>query len=846
MTQTILGAKKFKRPLILLTCFIVVLSGLILLVANRVFPLPVAKLHPPSSTVVLDRHGEWLRAFTASNDSWRIPEPSLNEISPKLRMAALTYEDRWFYYHFGINPLSIAQALVTNIKARRIVRGGSTITMQVARMMKPKPRTIRNKIIEMFRALQIEARYSKDEILTLYLNMAPYGGNIVGSSAASRIYFNKPQNRLSLGEAALLAAIPNSPTYLRPDLHHANAVRAREKVLKRMVTFGRISDEEFREANSEPIPAARHPMPFSAPHVTRLLKNSHSEPETERSESSHFFPSTSESTGAAGIRVGRIHSTIDARIQELAERILQESLAPLRREGISTGAIIVMDTKSREVLALVGSYRFFDQDSEGQVDGTNARRSPGSTLKPFIFGLAIDRGLITPESLLNDVPIDYSGYKPVNYDGEYRGYVTASDALAHSLNVPAVNLYARLRNDGIYSFLHNAGISTLPKAKEYYGLSLTLGGCELTLLELTTLYAGLANHGEFSRYRLTMNPLENGERDSARATRSGHADPSSFNYPGSTSRHADNSTRFLRGHTTKRRLLSREACYILTDMLSEVRRPDLPAAFEASANLPKIAWKTGTSFGHRDAWSIGYTPEYAIGVWVGNFDGTGVASLVGSEIAAPILFNLFTALTTPASNRWFARPGRVNIREVCSLSGMLPSSYCTRSKHDYFIPSVSPNTVCTIHKGIYIDERTGASLCSHCRVGRTYRRTVFEEWPAAIGTWLKRNGSAIPQIPSHLSTCTGLVAGHSPIVISPAQNSEYQIRSGIPLEDQKISLQASVSNRTKRVFWFLDGQLIFSGDPAEKVFLTPVVGKHRLTCIDDEGRSTSQTLIIRG
>ena len=812
------------------------------LIANGVFPLPVEKLHPPSSTVVLDRHGEWLRVFTASDGSWRIPEPSLADISPKLQTAVLTYEDRWYYYHFGINPFSIAQAMVTNIKAGRVVRGGSTITMQVARMMEPKPRTIRNKIIEMFRALQLEVRYSKNEILTLYLNMAPYGGNIVGSSAASRIYFNKPQNRLSLGEAALLAAIPNSPTLLRPDLHYTNAVRAREKVLRRMKTFSKISDRELREAVSEPVPATRYPMPFSAPHLTRLLKSSHPEPAFASPAPSHAFHSYSENARSAGIQVNRIHATIDTRIQELGERILRESLDPLRREGISTGAVIVMDTKSREVLALVGSYSFFDQDGEGQVDGANARRSPGSTLKPFIYGLAIDRGLTTPESLLNDVPIDYSGYKPANYDGEYRGYVTASEALAHSLNVPAVNLYARLGSDGIYSFLQNAGISTLPESKGHYGLSLILGGCELTLLELTTLYAGLANSGEFATYRLTMDSA----RNRAELGNSGRAALPAFKHLDSTSQHVGSPANSSRSRVPSKRLLSRESCYILTEMLTEVRRPDLPAAYEAAANLPKIAWKTGTSYGHRDAWSIGYTPEFTIGVWVGNFNGTGVSSLVGSEVAGPILFALFTALTTPATNRWFARPGRVNTREVCSLSGMLPSSHCPTSKFDYYIPSVSPNSECSIHKGIHIDEEMGTTLCSHCRVGRTYRRVVFEEWPAAIGTWLKRNGFAIPEMPAHFSACTGLVAGHSPIVISPSENSEYHIRPGIPLENQKISLQASVSNRTKQIFWFLDGQLIFNGDPAEKVFLVPVAGKHRLTCVDDEGRSTNQRLIIKG
>ena len=253
----------------------VLLLALLFMIGNWLFPLPVEKLYQPPSTLVLDRDGEWLRAFTAPDDSWRIPEPSLNEISPKLQTAVLTYEDQWFYHHLGINPISIIQAGFDNIKAKRVVRGGSTITMQVARMMEPKDRSVPNKLIEMFRAIQLELTCSKDEILTLYFNMVPYGDNIVGSAAASRIYFNKPQNRLSLGEAALLAAIPNSPTLLRPDLHSENARSAREKVLRRLLKHGKINEQEFQEAASEPIPTKRYPMPFKAPHLTRLLRQTY-------------------------------------------------------------------------------------------------------------------------------------------------------------------------------------------------------------------------------------------------------------------------------------------------------------------------------------------------------------------------------------------------------------------------------------------------------------------------------------------------------------------------------------------------------------------------------------------
>ena len=763
----------------------VLIPLLLFLVAIRLFPLPVEKLQQPPSTIVLDRHGAWLRAFIASNESWHIPEPSLDVISPKLRTAVLTYEDRWFYRHFGINPLSIIQAMIDNIKAGKIVRGGSTITMQVARMMEPKARTVPNKLVEMFRAIQLEFAYSKDEILTLYFNMAPYGGNIVGSAAASRIYFNKSQNHLSLGEAALLAAIPNSPTYLRPNIYPDNAQEARKKVLRQMRKFRKIDTWELQEADSDSIPIKRYPMPFKAPHLTRLLAKIESPRE-------HL-----------------IYSTIDTEIQELAERILQEHLAPLRREAISTGAVVVMDTQSREVLAMVGSHDFFDYASEGQVNGAIAPRSPGSALKPFIYGLALERGLITPESLLHDVPVDYAGYSPVNYDGEYRGYVAARDALAHSLNVPAVNLYAQLGNDGIYALLKRAGISTLSEPKTHYGLSLILGSCEVTLLELTALYAGLANLGEFAPYQLTR--------------RNGDTLP-----PPST-----------------KRLLSRSASFILTEMLTEVRRPDLPAAYEASMNLPKVAWKTGTSYGHRDAWSVGYTPKYTIGVWVGNFDGHGAPSLVGSKVAAPILFALFNALTNSAANRWFTRPYQVSTREVCALSGMPVSGDCQTTKLDDYISNRSAKAPCSVHKRITIDNETGATLCSHCRIGRSYHQVVIEEWRPEVATWLTRNGFAIQPIPPHNPNCVGVVAGRGPVIRSPSGDSEYHIRAGVGLEYQKLLLAAAVSNRTKHIFWFVNGQLIFKGAPTEPVFYTPVAGTHMLTCVDDEGRSSSRTLVIK-
>ncbi len=773
----------FALPLIPICLFLLV---------NWCFPLPKEKLQPPTSTVVLDRNGEWLRAFTAPDDMWRLPETSLDAISPRFQTAMLTYEDQWFYHHWGINPVALTGAAFDNLKAGKIVRGGSTITMQLARLMEPKDRTLPNKLIEMFRALQLELTYTKSEILTYYFNMLPYGGNIVGSAAASRLYFNKPQSALSLGEAALLAAIPNSPERLRPDRFPERARKARKKVLLRMKDAGEISEQRLQEALQEPIPAERYPLPFKAPHLSRLLTNKQSSIVSEHVENQW------------------IHTTIDQRYQDTAERILRERLRPLQGQGVSTGAVVIIDTKSHEVLAMVGSHDFFDKPSAGQVNGTLALRSPGSTLKPFIYALAIDKGLITPQTLVFDVPVDYVGYSPVNYDEKFTGYITAREALARSLNVPAVNLYAKMGKNQLYGFLKQAGISTLSDQEEY-GLSLILGGCGINLLELTNLYAGLANMGEFAPYHLIVNRDTKGKK---------------------------------RKKASTSRLLQPETSWIVTEMLTTLKRPDFPESFEHTGTMPRVAWKTGTSYGHRDAWSIGYSPELTIGVWIGNFNGTGAPILSGAEAAAPILFALFTALSGEKAHQWFTEPANLKTRLVCALTGLPVSPHCLTSVSDIYIPGVSAVRECHIHKSIQVDIATGERLCSSCRPGRQFREETIALWPAEVATWLNANGFAVSELPAHNADCTRPLAGTQPVILSPARDTVYKIRSNVPTEYQKIRLSASVSGDTQEIFWFLNGELIFKGQAVEPTFLTPVVGKHELTCIDGAGRSTSLPLTI--
>jgi penicillin-binding protein 1C len=764
-----------KRRWLLPAVILAPLLGFVTL--NLVFPLPVDKLQPRGSTVISDRNGELLRVFLSPDEMWRMNLKS-NEISSVLKKAVLAYEDRYFYYHPGINPYSIARAAIANIKAGRVVEGGSTITMQVARLIEPKERTLWSKIIETFRAAQLELHYSKDEILTFYFNLAPYGGNVVGAGAASYLYFDKPAARLSVGEAALLAAIPNSPNEIRPDFNNDEAEAARERILDILLTRNENTEQQYHEAMAEPVPRERYPLPFEAPHLANYLMQERPAEE-------------------------RLQTTIDARVQRTVAGILKREKGVLASHGISNAAAVVIDNKTCELISLVGSIDFFDEEASGQVDGALAPRSPGSALKPFVYALAIGQGLVSPQSLLADVPQDYSGYRPQNYDDTYHGAVTVEDALIRSLNVPAVNLYAQLGSRGLYSFLKLAGVTTLPEKKEYYGLPLVLGGGEVNLLELSSLYSGLASGGRFSSCRILLTDPE----------------------------------------PVSRQILSEGACYIITDILSRLQRPELPAVWEWSVNQPKVAWKTGTSYGHRDAWSIGYTPQYTVGVWAGNFDGKGARALVGAEIAAPILFDIFTALEDN-NERWFAQPESVRRRRVCAISGLPMSPYCDASKTELYLPGISPQQECNIHRCVLVDDKSGYRLCPHCREGHKYHAVIYEQWPPQMATWMERNGYSITQIPAHNPKCTSLADGDGPVIYSPLARCDYKLRPGVDLKYQKILLDAKVSNSTANIYWFLDHNLIYSGPPTSQLFVTPTLGSHELICMDDEGRSATVTLNV--
>lgn len=740
-------------------------------------PLPDRAIDRPTSTLVFARDGQLLHSFISQDDMWRIRTP-LEQVSPQLQAALLGFEDRWFYLHPGVNPVSIGRALIQNARAGRIVSGGSTITMQIARMMEPKPRTVINKSVEMLRAFQLELRYSKRRLLEIYFNIAPYGGNIEGVAAASWLYFGKEPSGLSLGEAALLVALPNSPNMCRPDTNPTRARSARDHVLRRLWDVGVIDGEAYRVATGEGMTPGRRSQPRNAPHFCRDL--------------ARRFPGES-----------RLYSTIDTRAQDTAEDLLRKHLSTLRGKGISNGAVVVIDNRRHEVAAMVGSGDFNDTPGQGQVNGALALRSPGSALKPFVYARAMGRGLVSPAHYLEDVPSDFAGYSPENFDRTYNGLITVRSALERSLNVPAVWLERELGGKDLYDLLRHAGVAGL-RSRGEYGLSIAIGGCEITLLDLTALYSCLASGGRYVRPRQAKNELKQAAKP----------------------------------------LLDPGASFLVTDVLTGLNRPDLPSCWEFTS-LPRVAWKTGTSYGRRDAWSVGYNPRYTVGVWLGNFTGVGARDLVGAEAATPVLFDILSSLCRGQQIPWFRQPSSVGTRSVCALSGQVPGPFCPTTVEELYLVDRSPVTACRLHCSVQIDDQTGCRLPPHYPGDRPSHALVYIQFPARVGTWLEATGRQIERLPPLLPGWQGLTPGEAPIIRSPSEGCEYRLREGIPPQYQKICLEASVAGDAAKLFWFLDGTLVGSVKPGGRLFIVPVAGNHRLVCQDDLGRSSGLTLVVK-
>ena len=741
-------------------------------------PKPLLVNKAGFSQAVYGSDGHLLRLTLSSDEKYRLWVP-LSQIPPTMIEATLLQEDAWFRWHDGVNPVSLMRAFgATYLSGGRRI-GGSTITMQLSRnRFGIDSRTLHGKIQQIVRAIELERFYSKDEILEAYLNIAPYGGNIEGVAAASLVYFHEPPKQLSLAQALTLAVIPQSPSRRNP------LRRSGHDVLdKARLRIGALW-------------ASTHPSSNPNPGVTMLVHAAN------RSELPHRAPHLVDRVLAISDS-GHVTSTLDPGLQNLLELHLKTFIERSQRLGIHNGAVILLDYRTMQVKGYVGSANYFENQIDGQVNGLLGRRSPGSALKPFIYALAIDQGLIHPRTMLKDTAIRIAAYNPENYDHDFLGPIDATSALVRSRNVPAIEVTNMLRPPGLYGFLKKAGIKNL-RDESFYGLALALGGAEVSMEELAGLYAMLANGGELRPLVVTTSPTA------------------------------------AAGNPL--RLLSPEASYSVLEMLRENPRPSDDFTTSQVPNAPAIPWKTGTSFGLRDAWAVGIVGPYVLGVWIGNFDGTPNANFIGREAAGPLFFHIADALRARGPLREAIVHKHLNLKriKVCALSGQLPGPYCDHLKETLFIPGKSPITTCAIHRGIPIDNHSGLRACQGNTGGVTTR--TYEFWPSDLLKLFRSAGLERKMPPALDPACRRFAGdGAPPMISSPNRGIAYSIT---PDGGTEIPFAAITDADSRVVYWFVDDQLVGTSRSGESYMWKARPGSFLVRAIDQQGRAVAEQLKV--
>jgi penicillin-binding protein 1C len=712
---------------------------------------------PRGSVVVEYRDGSTAFVFLSPDEKWRIHR-ELEEIDPAYVESLIRLEDKRFYDHGGVDLLALARATAQNVASGEIVSGASTLTMQLVRMREPRPRTVASKLIECFRALQIEARYDKAEILALYLTHVPYGRNVEGVEAAALSYFGHRADALSKEEIATLLAVPQSPNARYPSARNLERLRrARDSIAARL---------DLGPIDSAP-PDRLTAFPRMAPHAARWLRAEHP-------------------------HATRLRTTLDRSAQLLAEKTLSAERARLPSLGIHNAAAVVIDHREAELRALVGNIDFWDAEHGGQIAGFDRPRSPGSALKPFIYALAIDRGLALPEHLVLDVPVEYGTYSPDNYDGEWSGLVTMEEALSRSLNVPFVNLLSQLGVDRFVGNLSMWGADSLVDRPGFYGLSAAIGGLELTPLELAGMYAALADQGSHRAPAIlaAREPVEPLPAFSASAA-----------------------------WLTRRALAIRD-------------RPDFPARRSLMRAPKNIHWKTGTSYGHRDAWAAGSNGTFTVVIWTGNFDNTPSVHLVGADAAGPILFDLLEALGQAGEE---SPPPRDLIRiQVCSFSGRLPGPGCEHTRQILARRKHVPTERCPYHLSADVDRKSGLALGPSCRAGHDYERRSFLSFPSTLARYLAPELKRLPGPPDLAPECRP-IARSTPRIVSPGPGKTVVLMQGVDPGDQEVPLAAEGGGA--RASWFVDGRYLGTLPMHERMWWVPEPGDHEVVVTDEAGAS---------
>ncbi len=768
------------------------LASLCILAVWFYYCLPKPLFKAPVSGVLLSKEGQLLGAHIAKDGQWRFPP--VKTLPKKFKISIVAFEDKRFYSHIGIDPLAIGRAIKLNLNAGRVVSGGSTLSMQVIRLAgKNPPRTMTQKALEAFQALRLETRFDKQHILKLYASYAPFGGNVVGLEAASWRYFGRNPEQLSWAESAMLAVLPNSPALIHPGRKRTQLKQKRDRLLKRLLAQKQLSKLDYQLAIAEPLPLKPKRLPRMAPHLLDTLVKQQQQQK-------------------------RFYTTINYGLQAQANQIAKHHAQLLALKDIHNLSLLVIDNETFETQAYIGNAPSLGGKLQnGQaIDLIQRSRSTGSTLKPFLFANMIEQGELLPEMLVADAPIRYAGYRPKNFDRKYRGAVRAKQALASSLNIPAVNMLSYHGVERFLASLREMGMSTLHRRSHEYGLPLILGGAEGSLWELTSMYANLANRSQQG------------------------VGTSSDNYYQS---------KVLKGSKTdteRKQQHSTATAWMTLQALLEVGRPGTEAYWKRFDSTHKIAWKTGTSFGHRDAWAIGTTPKYTIGVWVGNAAGEGRQGMTGVKVAAPILFDMFNRLSLDA--KWFRKPvEQMKSVSICKNDGYLANEFCEST--EYLIPAkshfsrVSPN-----HQRVHLEKQTSLNtqneilrVHSNCE---TVSNMDHQNWfvlPPEQAYFYQQFHADYKVLPKWRKDCELVKTEQqdlqqSPIsVIYPRHNTQIYIPKDLANKTGKTVFQAIHSNPDTKLFWHVNDDFIGTTKTYHEQAIWIAAGKHKLTLVDEKG-----------
>lgn len=732
------------------------------------------------SQVLLDRQGRLLSAHIAEDGQWRFP--AIEKVPDKFATALIQFEDRRFREHSGVDSLALLRASYDNLRQQRIVSGASTLSMQVIRIARGNPpRTFIEKLVEMLRSWRLESLYSKDEILQLYASHAPFGGNVVGLEAAAWRYFARDPEHLSWAEQAMLAVLPNNPALIHPGRNRTQLLQKRNRLLARLYEVKVLSKLDYELALAEPLPEAPHLLPRLAPHLLDTLALAYPQGE-------------------------RFRTTLDGTLQQQLTNLAQRTGEQLALEGIQNLAILVLDNRSLETVAYIGNRPAMDYRTEQghAIDLVQRPRSTGSTLKPLLFADMLEQGLILPDSLIADVPVNYTGFTPQNFNRQYHGAVTAREALARSLNIPFVNLLSLRGVDPFLMYLRQMGFQHMQRSAQNYGLSLVLGGAEASLWDLTVAYANLAHLAQDSSNKQAY--WQQGRRLQTE--------------PAASNRVAT---------------LSTASAWLTLDSLLGVARPGDEGYWDKFSSSRKVAWKTGTSYGQRDAWAIGTTPDFTVGVWVGNANGEGRAGLTGTQSAAPILFNTFNFL--PQSKAWFQPPeNQLTTRNICQDDGYLSNGFClTKSVK---VPSSSHFARITpYHQRIYLDASQQWRVNSDCEAVAQMQTRDWFVLPPDQAHYYQQYHADYQPLPPWRADCIAEIANQSDAlsVVYPQEGTQIYLPREIDGKLGEVVFRAVPPHPEALLYWHLDNQFLGTTQNFHQLAAQPIAGKHRLAVVDEAG-----------